>query len=64
MTHVQRRDDLSDGRSFQVVKLYYEPEELEAQLVGLDWRPRVWATGDAFIVGTATAPEGATPSPH
>jgi demethylmenaquinone methyltransferase/2-methoxy-6-polyprenyl-1,4-benzoquinol methylase len=55
--HSTRR--LDDGREFTIVKVYYEPVELEAALrrAGFD-APSVTTTGRFFLLGTATA--GAT----
>jgi SAM-dependent methyltransferase len=47
---------LADGREFTIVKVYYEPDELEAALAdaGFDG-PRVTTTGRFFLTGVATA---------
>jgi demethylmenaquinone methyltransferase/2-methoxy-6-polyprenyl-1,4-benzoquinol methylase len=48
---------VSDGRRFRVVKVMYEPEELEAALGDLGWSARVEATG-WFLYGRAEPPPG------
>src|ERR1700756_576775 len=48
---------LDDGREFQIVKRFYEPEPLTAALNELGWDCQVATTGEFFIYGTAT-PEG------
>jgi SAM-dependent methyltransferase len=42
---------LNDGRHFRVVKVFYEPPELEARLRALGWRGRVQSTGEFFVHG-------------
>ncbi|MGH2856927.1 MAG: class I SAM-dependent methyltransferase [Solirubrobacteraceae bacterium] len=44
---------LDDGREFQVIKRFYEPAALRAQLVALGWEADVRETGEFFIYGTA-----------
>ncbi|HEX7165888.1 MAG TPA: class I SAM-dependent methyltransferase [Acidimicrobiales bacterium] len=51
---VQVRTDLSSGATYRVVKLYYEPDELEQRLAGLGWDAHVAATERFFLVGWAT----------
>jgi demethylmenaquinone methyltransferase/2-methoxy-6-polyprenyl-1,4-benzoquinol methylase len=46
---------LDDGREFRIVKRFYEPETLAAELDGLGWDAEVAATGEFFLYGTATA---------
>lgn len=47
---------LDDGREFTVVKVYYEPAELEAALAGAGFeRVRVTSTGRFFLTGVASA---------
>ena len=50
---VQRRDDLSSGTSYRIVKVYYEPAELEQKLSPLGWRATVTATNRFFVMGYA-----------
>jgi SAM-dependent methyltransferase len=45
---------LEDGRTFHVVKVFYEPEELRARLGSLGWSASVGRTPTFFIHGTAT----------
>ena len=44
---------LNDGRTFKIVKVYYEPAELTASLTQLGWRCEVGATQRFFIFGRA-----------
>jgi demethylmenaquinone methyltransferase/2-methoxy-6-polyprenyl-1,4-benzoquinol methylase len=44
---------LSDGSEHRVVKIFYEPADLMAQLTALGWRAHVRRTASAFIYGTA-----------
>jgi SAM-dependent methyltransferase len=46
--------ELRDGSRFQVVKRYWEPRELEAELAALGWNARVSETGWAFVYGEAS----------
>jgi demethylmenaquinone methyltransferase/2-methoxy-6-polyprenyl-1,4-benzoquinol methylase len=49
------RRRLNDGREFEIVKRYYEPVELEAQLSDLGWTATVATTGNGlFLVGSAS----------
>jgi SAM-dependent methyltransferase len=48
----QRR--LDDGREFEIVKRYYEPAALAAQLAQLGWECELHSTGEFFIYGVAT----------
>jgi hypothetical protein len=56
---VQRR--LNDGRTFRVVKVFYEASSLAARLGALGWQAQVQATSNFFIHGTV-APTGTLPS--
>ena len=42
---------LADGRNFRIVKNYFEPDALMAQLAMRGWRGRVRSSGDFFIFG-------------
>lgn len=46
---------LNDGRRFRVVKVFYEPAELEARLAELGFAGQVRSTGEFFVWG-AVAP--------
>jgi SAM-dependent methyltransferase len=48
-TTLSRR--LNDGREFTIVKVYYEPNELSARLVGLGWSVDVQETAHYFLYG-------------
>jgi demethylmenaquinone methyltransferase/2-methoxy-6-polyprenyl-1,4-benzoquinol methylase len=45
---------LADGRTFRIVKHYYEPDALEARLAALGWRARIETTGRYFLIGDLT----------
>ncbi len=45
------RRELNDGRSFEIVKIYYEPVPLEARLAALGWSGAVRATEHFFLWG-------------
>jgi SAM-dependent methyltransferase len=47
--HLRRLGD----REYQIVKVFYRPDELEQQLVGMGWDAQVTGTGEHFLVGTA-----------
>ena len=46
------RRELKDGREFDIVKVFYEPDELEARLAELGWRISVRATDSYFLHGS------------
>lgn len=43
---------LNDGREFQVVKVFYEPAELESRLRTLGWNATVQTSGEFFLYGS------------
>jgi demethylmenaquinone methyltransferase/2-methoxy-6-polyprenyl-1,4-benzoquinol methylase len=45
---------LSGGAQFEIVKLFYEPTELESQLAGLGWKAEVQQVGRFFLLGHAS----------
>jgi demethylmenaquinone methyltransferase/2-methoxy-6-polyprenyl-1,4-benzoquinol methylase len=45
------RRKLNDGSEFDIVKIFYQPEELEARLRGLGWRGWVRTTETFFLYG-------------
>ena len=45
---------LDDGRTFEIVKVFYEPERLEAKLAALGWQSSIRKTADFFVYGAAT----------
>ena len=47
---VERR--LNDGRAFRIVKIFYDPSSLGAQLAGLGWKTDVTATPSFFVYGS------------
>jgi ubiquinone/menaquinone biosynthesis C-methylase UbiE len=51
---VRRR--LNDGREFQIVKIFYEPQELEDRLSEIGWKAQVRSTGEFFFYGVASPP--------
>ena len=48
---VERR--LNDGRTFRIVKIFYEPAGLAVRLAARGWAPSVRATSTFFVYGTA-----------
>jgi SAM-dependent methyltransferase len=46
---------LNDGREYRVVKIFYEPAELEGRLRALGWEPAVRSTATYFVYGSATS---------
>ena len=44
---------LSDGRSFDIVKVFWDPAELERELAACRWNASVRSFGDTFLVGKA-----------
>jgi SAM-dependent methyltransferase len=60
---VQTRTDLSSGRIYRVVKVYYEPDELAEKLDKIGWQPDVTATSRHFVMGRATRPGRRTGAP-
>jgi demethylmenaquinone methyltransferase/2-methoxy-6-polyprenyl-1,4-benzoquinol methylase len=50
---VQVREDLTSGAAYRIVKVYYEPAELEAKLATLGWRAQVTASNRFFVMGHA-----------
>jgi SAM-dependent methyltransferase len=42
---------LNDGREFRIVKVYYDPVELEARLAGMGWRISVRTTEKHLLYG-------------
>ncbi len=45
---------LKDGREFEIVKIFYQPERLEKQLTKQDWRVTASQTNNFFIYAEAT----------
>jgi SAM-dependent methyltransferase len=45
---------LDDGREFQIIKRFYKPSRLTADLRQLGWDAQVGTTGEYFIYGTAS----------
>ncbi len=45
---------LEDGREFQIIKRFYDPAKLTADLGRLGWECRISTTGEFFICGTAS----------
>ena len=42
---------LNDGRAFRIVKLFYQPDQLQRRLQALGWTGNIWATGQFFYHG-------------
>lgn len=51
-TRSRRR--LRDGREFEIVKIFYKPDDLAAQLAALGWTATVRGTENFFLYGTAS----------
>ncbi len=49
---------LNDGRVFEIVKVFHEPEDLRDQLAGLGWSAQVAGTEHYFLYGHATRTAG------
>jgi demethylmenaquinone methyltransferase/2-methoxy-6-polyprenyl-1,4-benzoquinol methylase len=49
------RRTLNDGREFRLVKVFYEPADLERRLIGLGWKGNVRSSGRFFLYGSMTA---------
>ena len=50
---VELRTDISSGDTHRIVKIYYEPAELEARITALGWRAQVTSTSRFFVAGFA-----------
>ena len=46
------RRELADGRAFDIVKVYWTPEELRDRLAPLGWRADLRTTGEFFLHGS------------
>ena len=42
---------LNDGRTYEIVKIYYEPEALQRRLGDMGWEVDIRATGNYFLYG-------------
>ena len=49
---------LDDGRAFRIVKRFWEPDELAAELSALGWRTELAATREFFVFGSAARADG------
>lgn len=47
---------LRDGRQFDVVKVYWDPTELQDRLSSLGWQVAVRRVGGTFLYGSGTSP--------
>ena len=56
--HAHRRQ-LSGGREYTIVKVFYAPEELAARLKSIGWRSDLRSSGEHFLYGPATPPREA-----
>lgn len=43
---------LKDGREFEIVKLFYEPQSLSQRLTGLGWQANIHQTESFFLYGS------------
>jgi len=55
-TRSRRR--LQDGREFEIVKIFYKPDDLAVRLTSLGWRQRIRGTANFFVYGTADLNDG------
>lgn len=51
---VTQRRKLNNGRAFEIVKVFHEPEGLAARLESLGWHGDYWMTANFFVYGSAT----------
>ena len=56
-TSEQVRSDSGDGRKYQIVKIFYEPDALADELADLGWHADITTTGRSFLLGCATPNE-------
>ena len=49
-----QRRELNDGRAFEIVKVFHEPEGLAARLEPLGWCGDYRMTANFFIYGSAS----------
>jgi 2-polyprenyl-3-methyl-5-hydroxy-6-metoxy-1,4-benzoquinol methylase len=49
---------LDDGRTFRIVKRFWEPDALAAELAALGWRAELAATDEFFVFGSAQPADG------
>ena len=47
------RRRLADGRGYQIIKLFHEPEPLQRALADIGWGAHVQTTSEFFIYGDA-----------
>lgn len=52
------RRTLSDGRTFDIVKVFWRPDELEDRLRSLGWDTSVRCVGETFLYGVGTRRPG------
>jgi len=45
---------IKDGREFRIVKIFYQPDELQRRLLELGWNPQIDETPNYFLYGQAT----------
>jgi SAM-dependent methyltransferase len=45
---------LRDGREFDIVKVYWDPDDLEVRVRSLGWQVAVHRVGDTFLYGSGT----------
>jgi demethylmenaquinone methyltransferase/2-methoxy-6-polyprenyl-1,4-benzoquinol methylase len=53
-TSILQDRKLNDGRSFRIVKVYYEPAPLQEKLAGMGWDVQVQRTENYFLYGSGT----------
>lgn len=50
---VARRRRLSDGREFDIVKRFWEPQELEREVAAVGWRLSVRTTANGYFISAS-----------
>jgi demethylmenaquinone methyltransferase/2-methoxy-6-polyprenyl-1,4-benzoquinol methylase len=51
---ITQRRRLNDGREFEIVKIYYQPDALATRLRALGWQVTVGATANYFLYGAGS----------
>lgn len=49
---------LRDGVQYDIVKVFWEPSDLEGRLRTLGWNMRVYAVGETYLLGQSFIPSG------
>ena len=56
------RRTLADGRRFDIIKVFWSPEDLEQRLRALGWDVQISRVGDRFMVGLGHPDHGSDPA--